>query len=82
MTPAEHATEAAEQLALSTQATEMHSRTRYARLAQVHATLAHAAGTGDDYATAEEMLASAKSAPWSGHLIDQALAHATLADRS
>ena len=76
MTPAQHATAAAQ--ALTDAKTPVYNGIPHARLAQVHAVLSKKAGTGTDYTTAEQLLASAE-APWSTHLLDQALAHAHLA---
>jgi hypothetical protein len=76
MTPAAHATAAAQALADAKAPTA--NGIPYARLALIHAVLSKKAGTGSDYTTAEQLLAAGE-APWNGDLLDQALAHAHLA---
>ena len=77
MTPAQHATAAADQLATSKLGAV--NQVRYARLATVHAVLSTALGIGADYTAADTLLATATTAAWSPYLVDQALAHAHLA---
>jgi len=80
MTPAQHTTEAAALLVATTSAADENTRIRNARIAQVHAILGRAAGTGTAYTDAEAALALCATAPWSfGSAIAQAHASALLA---
>jgi hypothetical protein len=81
MTPEQHATAADAELNKSTApGARVETRTRYARIALVHAVLATKAGTGSDYTDAETLLAAGAASDWSPYLLDQALVHAHLAE--
>jgi hypothetical protein len=76
MTPAQHATAAAQELAAAATPDGL----PHARLAQVHAALSKRAGTGTEYTNAEQLITAASGAAANVvPLLDQALAWALLA---
>lgn len=79
MTPSEHATAAANLLAITPAAGDFRSPARNARLAAVHAVLATKAGTGTNYTSAETELTSAAQSTGIDANIERAHAFALLA---
>lgn len=79
MTPAQHATEAANLLAATTAPADSITGRRNARLAQVHAVLSTKAGTGSNYTSAETELTFAATPTGTTANLDRAHAYALLA---
>jgi hypothetical protein len=80
-TPAEHATAAEAFITRIDDTTRVSPDDTAVTVAQAHAHLAGAAGTGDHYKTADELLANAAAMRYSDGA-RKALLHAILADRA